>query len=181
MLLPQLRREDVAVDGVVDDAKLVFGDPEPIADLVADHLGVANDRAQRRTRVELPFHFQNVTVVGTPFDHAARERGLVAQALLEAHLVHAVPRPIDVATEEPFVRQHQLRRRPGDLAGDRPREDTPIVPRLQNEGAIIIGKTTTSEFGWTGVSRSPLTGITSNPWKPGYNAGASSLKRSAPA
>jgi len=60
------------------------------------------------------------------------------------------------------------------FAGDRPSEDTPIVPRLQDEGAIVIGKTTTSEFGWTGVSRSPLTGITSNPWKPGYNAGASS-------
>src|ERR1700712_955084 len=34
--------------------------------------------------------------------------------------------------------------------GNQPTEDTPIVPRLQNEGAIILGKTTTSEFGWTG-------------------------------
>jgi aspartyl-tRNA(Asn)/glutamyl-tRNA(Gln) amidotransferase subunit A len=60
------------------------------------------------------------------------------------------------------------------FAGNQPTEDTPVVPRLQDEGAIILGKTTTSEFGWTGVSRSPLTGITSNPWKFGYNAGASS-------
>lgn len=60
------------------------------------------------------------------------------------------------------------------FAGHQPTEDTPVVPRLQDEGAIILGKTTTSEFGWTGVSRSPLTGITSNPWKFGYNAGASS-------
>jgi aspartyl-tRNA(Asn)/glutamyl-tRNA(Gln) amidotransferase subunit A len=67
------------------------------------------------------------------------------------------------------------------FAGDRPSEDTPIVPRLQDEGAIVIGKTTTSEFGWTGVSRSPLTGITSNPWKPGYNAGASSAGAGAAA
>ncbi len=52
--------------------------------------------------------------------------------------------------------------------------DAPLVTRLAAAGAIVIGKTTTSEFGWTGVSRSPLTGITSNPWKPGYNAGASS-------
>ena len=52
--------------------------------------------------------------------------------------------------------------------------DTPFVERLRTEGAIILGKTTTSEFGWTGVSRSPLTGITHNPWKRGYNAGASS-------
>ena len=55
-----------------------------------------------------------------------------------------------------------------------PSEDTPIVSRIQGEGGIIIGKTTTSEFGWTGVSRSPLTGITHNPWKHGMNAGASS-------
>ena len=52
--------------------------------------------------------------------------------------------------------------------------DTPFVARLRAEGAIILGKTTTSEFGWTGVSRSPLTGITHNPWKHSYNAGASS-------
>ncbi len=60
------------------------------------------------------------------------------------------------------------------FAGHQPSEDTPVVPRLRDEGAIILGKTTTSEFGWTGVSRSPLTGITHNPWKFGYNAGASS-------
>jgi aspartyl-tRNA(Asn)/glutamyl-tRNA(Gln) amidotransferase subunit A len=48
------------------------------------------------------------------------------------------------------------------------------VTRLRDAGAIVIGKTTVSEFGWTGVSRSPLTGITHNPWKQGYNAGASS-------
>ena len=48
------------------------------------------------------------------------------------------------------------------------------VERLRAAGAISIGKTTVSEFGWSGVSRSPLTGITHNPWKQGMNAGASS-------
>jgi aspartyl-tRNA(Asn)/glutamyl-tRNA(Gln) amidotransferase subunit A len=48
------------------------------------------------------------------------------------------------------------------------------VERLRAAGAISIGKTTTSEFGWSGVSRSPLTGVTHNPWKHGMNAGASS-------
>jgi aspartyl-tRNA(Asn)/glutamyl-tRNA(Gln) amidotransferase subunit A len=67
------------------------------------------------------------------------------------------------------------------FAGNQPTEDTPFVPRLQNEGAVLLGKTTTSEFGWTGVSRSPLTGITHNPWKHGYNAGASSAGAGAAA
>ena len=53
-------------------------------------------------------------------------------------------------------------------------EDAPVVTRLRAAGGIALGKTTTPEFGWTGVSRSPLTGETHNPWKHGYNAGASS-------
>jgi len=60
------------------------------------------------------------------------------------------------------------------FAGNVPPMDTPFVGRLKQQGGIVIGKTTTSEFGWTGVSRSPLTGITHNPWKHGMNAGASS-------
>ena len=59
--------------------------------------------------------------------------------------------------------------------------DNPFVTRLRDAGAIVIGKTTVSEFGWTGVSRSPLTGITHNPWKQGYNAGASSAGAGAAA
>lgn len=66
-------------------------------------------------------------------------------------------------------------------AGDQPAEDAPLVERLQKEGAIIIGKTTVPEMGWTGVSRSPRTGITSNPWKLDYNAGASSAGAGAAA
>lgn len=60
------------------------------------------------------------------------------------------------------------------LAGATPTVDAVVVTRIKQAGAIVLGKTTTSEFGWKGVSQSPLTGITSNPWKLGYNAGASS-------
>jgi aspartyl-tRNA(Asn)/glutamyl-tRNA(Gln) amidotransferase subunit A len=52
--------------------------------------------------------------------------------------------------------------------------DNAMVARLRAAGAIILGKTTSPEFGWKGVSESPLTGITHNPWKHGMNAGASS-------
>ena len=53
-------------------------------------------------------------------------------------------------------------------------ENAPMVERLTHSGAVLLGKTTTSEFGWTGVSRSPRTGVTHNPWRRGLNAGASS-------
>ena len=45
--------------------------------------------------------------------------------------------------------------------GEVPDFDTALVTRLKEAGAIPLGKTTTSEFGWKGVSQSPLTGITS--------------------
>jgi Asp-tRNAAsn/Glu-tRNAGln amidotransferase A subunit and related amidases len=59
--------------------------------------------------------------------------------------------------------------RRGDVAA----ADSAMVSRLRRAGAIIFGKTATPEFGWMGVSNSPLTGITHNPWKLGLNAGAS--------
>ena len=55
-----------------------------------------------------------------------------------------------------------------------PDEDAPFVSRLARAGAIMIGKTTTPEFGWKGCGDSPLTGVSHNPWKQGYNAGGSS-------
>jgi aspartyl-tRNA(Asn)/glutamyl-tRNA(Gln) amidotransferase subunit A len=53
-------------------------------------------------------------------------------------------------------------------------QDSIHVARLIAAGAIPLGKTTVSELTWSGLSRNPLTGITHNPWKHGFNAGASS-------
>ncbi|AVO47612.1 amidase [Phreatobacter cathodiphilus] len=53
-------------------------------------------------------------------------------------------------------------------------EDAPAVARLRAAGAVILGKTTTTEQGWTAVSENPLTGATDNPWKRGRTAGGSS-------
>jgi aspartyl-tRNA(Asn)/glutamyl-tRNA(Gln) amidotransferase subunit A len=52
--------------------------------------------------------------------------------------------------------------------------DAPSVARLRAAGAIIIGKTTTTEHGWTAVSHGPLTGATHSPWRHGLTAGGSS-------
>ena len=53
-------------------------------------------------------------------------------------------------------------------------EDAPAVARLRENGAILLGKTTTPEFGWKGVTDNPLTGVTRNPWNPGMTPGGSS-------
>jgi aspartyl-tRNA(Asn)/glutamyl-tRNA(Gln) amidotransferase subunit A len=50
----------------------------------------------------------------------------------------------------------------------------PMVERLLSAGTVVIGKTTTPEFGWKGTGISPRTGITRNPWNPARNSGGSS-------
>ncbi|MEW2161949.1 amidase [Streptomyces sp. NPDC007084] len=53
-------------------------------------------------------------------------------------------------------------------------EDAPAVARLREHGAVFLGKTTTPEFGWKGVTDSPLSGVTRNPYDLTRTAGGSS-------
>jgi len=53
-------------------------------------------------------------------------------------------------------------------------DDAPAVARLRESGAVILGKTTTPEYGWKGVTDSPLTGVTRNPWNLARTPGGSS-------
>ena len=57
--------------------------------------------------------------------------------------------------------------------------DAPAVQRARAEGAILIGKTTTSEFGCKPVGDSPLTGITRHPWNLAKTPGGSSAGAAA--
>ena len=57
--------------------------------------------------------------------------------------------------------------------------DAPAVERVRREGGVIIGKTTTSEFGCKAVGDSPLTGITRNPWDLSKTPGGSSAGAAA--
>ncbi|MBV9968107.1 MAG: hypothetical protein JO008_20725 [Alphaproteobacteria bacterium] len=58
-------------------------------------------------------------------------------------------------------------------------EDGPAVARLREAGAVILGKTTTPEFGWKAIGDSPLTGITRNPWNSEHTTGGSSAGAAA--
>ena len=49
-----------------------------------------------------------------------------------------------------------------------------LVERLEAAGAIMVGKTTTSEFATSGFTDSPLWGITRNPWDSSRTPGGSS-------
>jgi aspartyl-tRNA(Asn)/glutamyl-tRNA(Gln) amidotransferase subunit A len=53
-------------------------------------------------------------------------------------------------------------------------EDAPAVARLREHGAVLLGKTTTSEFGLRGRGDSPLSGVTRNPRHPAHTPGGSS-------
>lgn len=54
------------------------------------------------------------------------------------------------------------------------KEDSIQVKRLKKQGAIVLGKTNTPEFGFTGFTKNRLFGVTRNPWDPSKTPGGSS-------
>ena len=57
--------------------------------------------------------------------------------------------------------------------------DAPVVKKLKQQGAIILGKTASPEFGHKGTTQSLKYGNTNNPWNLDLNAGGSSGGSSA--
>jgi len=60
------------------------------------------------------------------------------------------------------------------LADNVPAADSPAVARLKAAGAILVGKTTTPEFGHKCFTEAPLFGRTANPWDLTRTSGGSS-------
>ena len=60
------------------------------------------------------------------------------------------------------------------LADNIPAADSPAVARLKAAGAILVGKTTTPEFGHKCFTEAPLFGRTANPWDLSRTPGGSS-------
>ena len=57
--------------------------------------------------------------------------------------------------------------------------DAPVVSKIRSHGGVILGKTTTPEFGHKGTTQSNRYGKTINPWNLSLNAGGSSGGSSA--
>ncbi|MGW0121038.1 amidase [Streptomyces sp. NPDC003327] len=65
-------------------------------------------------------------------------------------------------------------RRGSLLPNRREAADAPSVARLRAAGAIVVGKTTTSEYGWSASTVSRVSSPTRNPWALDRTAGGSS-------
>lgn len=60
------------------------------------------------------------------------------------------------------------------LADNMPAADSPAVARLKAAGAVLVGKTTTPEFGHKCFTDAPVFGRTANPWDLSRTSGGSS-------
>lgn len=112
------------------------------------------------------------------FSVVMREEAVAAAKVSEARLLAGEGRLLEgvpVTIKDAFdVRGQETATNSPAIQGAVAPTDNIVVERLRNAGAVILGKTTMSEFGWSGLSRNPVTGITHNPWGRGLNAGASS-------
>lgn len=78
-------------------------------------------------------------------------------------------------TVKDLIQTEDLPTTRGSLLGNpRPRRDAPAVARLRAAGALIVGKTSTSEGGWSASTVSRVAPPTRNPWSRGLAAGGSS-------
>lgn len=85
--------------------------------------------------------------------------------------LHGVPVHIKDVIFTKGIRTTRGSRLWADLVPD---ENSPIVARLKQAGAIVLGKTNTPELGWKGATDNPLFGVTRNPWNLERTPGGSS-------
>lgn len=82
---------------------------------------------------------------------------------------------VPVAIKDVFMVRGWPTRKGSKIIDDSPAlVDSPVIASLRRHGFVPLGKTTTPELGWKGVTDSPLCGVTHNPWDPAKGAGGSS-------
>ena len=114
-----------------------------------------------------------------PFSHLDPEGALAAARASEARWHAGAPRgPLDgvptTIKDILWVRGWTIRYGTRAVPGVQATEDAPAVAQLRAAGAVLLGLTTTPEFGWKAVTDSALTGITRNPWDAARTPGGSS-------
>jgi aspartyl-tRNA(Asn)/glutamyl-tRNA(Gln) amidotransferase subunit A len=102
---------------------------------------------------------------------ASREAEQAVMRGGELGLLHGVP-----YTVKDLVDTRGVRTTFGSLLlrDNVPSEDAVAVARLRRHGAILVGKTTTPEFGAKGLTDAPLFGRTRNAWSARHSCGGSS-------
>lgn len=117
----------------------------------------------------------NLNAYITLLENEARQAARAAEAALmrgdELGPLHGIPFAIKDLTWTQGVRTTM-----GSPISESfiPSEDAIPVARLKHAGAILIGKTTTPEYGHKPLTDGPLFGRTLNPWNPAYTCGGSS-------
>ncbi|NDZ18587.1 glutamyl-tRNA amidotransferase [Variovorax sp. WS11] len=107
-------------------------------------------------------------------DEAMRDAKAAEQAVMRGEatgLLHGIP----YACKD-LVNTQGVKTTFGSLlfADNIPAEDAVAIARLRHQGAILVGKTTTSEFGSKCLTDAPLFGRTRNAWHPDRTSGGSS-------
>jgi aspartyl-tRNA(Asn)/glutamyl-tRNA(Gln) amidotransferase subunit A len=120
------------------------------------------------------------------FNIVDAERALAAASASESRW--AAGEPLGLVDGLPFTVKdnmiwagHPVRRGSKTASPAPAAESAPAVDRLVAAGAVPVGKTTLPEFGWKGLSDSPLTGLTRNPWDTRMTTGGSSAGAAAAA
>jgi len=111
----------------------------------------------------------------TPAPEAAREAARAQEARLAAGEEIGPLAGVPVSIKD-LILTRGLRTTSGSIAYHDfvPEEDDVVVERLRHAGAIVIGKTNTSEFGYSATGHNPLFETTRNPWNPTLTPGGSS-------
>ncbi len=110
---------------------------------------------------------------------------LAAARAAEQRYLHGMPLGladgIPVAVKEMFMMRGWPNRKGSRVIDETQpwNDDAPAIAALRRSGFVPLGRTTTPEFGWKGVTDCALTGITRNPWNPETTAGGSSGGSSA--
>lgn len=113
--------------------------------------------------------FATVTAERARADARRAEAAVMADETLGP--LHGVPFNVkDLIATEAVVTAHGS----AIFADNVPSRDDVLVTRLKAAGAILVGKSTTPEFGHKGMTDGPAFGTTRNPWDPSRSTGGSS-------